>query len=145
MRKSLLLFLLIVFAFSCAPKTVNNSDRDEKKPEVSATEVVNRFLEAIKSQQYEKAYDYIYIVSSDREGYASRLRSISDRAGLNDYRILGTQLFKESAIIVAELEIYNRNPATAETTTRKTRNRYDLNIIEGEWKITKDRCIENCQ
>lgn len=145
MKKSLLFFTILIFAVSCAPKTVDTSKGDKKEPEMSATVVVQKFLDAIKNQKYEEAYDYIYIVSSDREGYASRLRSISDKAGMNDYKILATQLFKESAIIVAELEIYYPDPNTGQRITKTTRNRYDLNIVEGQWKITKDSCIENCR
>jgi len=147
MRKFLAISLILFLVSSCAPKSVDSSGKDKPKPDVSATEVVKRFLNALKSEQYEKAFDYIYIVSSDREGYASRMRSLSYEHGIKliDYRILGTQLFKETAIIVAELEVSHKDQQTGEIITKKTRNRYDLAVIEGRWKITKDSCIENCR
>lgn len=147
MRQILPLLILVLLVFSCAPKSVDNSEKDKPKPEVSATEVVKKFLDSLKLEQYEKAFDYIYIVSSDREGYVSRMQSLSQEYGIKliDYRILGTQLFKESAIIVAELQVTHRDEKTGQQVTNKTRNRYDLNIIEGKWKITKDSCIENCR
>jgi len=145
MKKILLLLIISSFVFSCAPKVVEK--KVEKKPEVSATKVVEKFLEALKQQQYDKAFDCIYIVNSDREGYVSRLKSLSAQNGyrLVDYQILATQLFKESAIVVAELKTSHIDKDTNQTVTKTTRNRYDLAVIDGKWKVTKDSCIKDCQ
>ena len=61
---------------------------------------------------------------------------------LLSYKILGTQLFKDTAIIVAELQTQRNIDGGVEK--KVTRNKYDLKVFENEWKITKDNCIENC-
>ena len=147
MKYFIILFLVFgsVYFSSCAPKTQSTQKYPEKvKTDVSATEVVNIFLEALKNKDFGTAYDQIYAFSSDREGYISRMNEISQELGLKllSYKILGTQLFKDTAIIVAELQTERNIDGGIEK--KVTRNKYDLKVFENEWKITKDSCIENC-
>ena len=58
--------------------------------------------------------------------------------------MLGTQLFKDTAIVVAELETERSIDGGEGIEKKFTRNKYDLQLIENKWKITKDTCIENC-
>ena len=65
-----------------------------------------------------------------------------EKVKLVNYNILATQLFRNTAIVVAELETQH----TLENGIEKkfTRNKYDLRLVEDKWLITKDTCIENC-
>ncbi len=139
----LTIFMFTLLLLSCAPKVSNKTEDTSLTPKVSATKVVDMFLRSLKEEKYEDAYDYIYTVNSDREGYASTLKNLGIR--LIDYKILGTQLFKRSAIVVAELKISYRTEKTGEPVIRTRRTKYDLSIIDREWKIVKDTCIENCE
>lgn len=144
--KLCILCFVIVIA-GCASKKDSQTNYPKKRDfDVSATSVVKIFLESLKSKDFSKAYDNIYIVNSDKEGYIARMESVSSQTGtkLLGYKILGSQLFRNSAIIVAELQISQRS-FDNENVIRITRNRYDLSLIEDSWKITKDTCIENCK
>ena len=146
--KYFLILLLIFGTFSvssCAPKPKTTPNYPEKiKTNVSATEVVNNFLEALKNQDYGAAYDQYYVYSTDREGYISAMNGLSQDLGLRllNYKILGTQLFKDTAIIVAELQTQKNIDGGVEK--KVTRSQFDLKVFENKWKIIKDICIENC-
>ena len=103
----LIVFISItaVILVSCAPKAPKNYP-EIPKTDVSATDVVKNFLEALKTDDFGTAYDQIYVVSADKAGQVSRMKQIQEetKANLVDYQILGTQLFRDTAIVVAELE-----------------------------------------
>ena len=147
--KKLILFIILfvpVYMISCVPKQPSNNLPKIAKTDVSATDVVKLFLESLKTDDFGTAYDQIYVVSSDRQGYISRMNLLKEerKVRLVDYKVLGTQLFKDTAIVVAELET-DRSIDGGEGIEKKfTRNKYDLQLIENKWKITKDTCIENC-
>ena len=146
MRKAYLFVLpLLLLCLSCAIP-VRGSDQRRPQPRVSATSVVKSFLEALKERDFESAYDKVHIFSSDREGYVSRFELLYERydIGIVDYRVLATQLFKDTAIVVAEVEVDYREPGEDKRQRARYTNRYDLSIPEKEWKIVKDECIENC-
>lgn len=136
---------LVLFLLSCTVP-VNDPYTERPKPKVSATEVVSSFLEALKDGDFETAYDNIHIFSSDREGYVSRLRLLYENYDMKviDYRILATQLFKTSAIVVAEVRVDYMPPGESERIDATYRNQYDLRIPKNRWKIIRDICIENC-
>jgi len=140
----IILLLLPITLISCVKKQKPSSAPQIAKTDVSATDVVKTFLESLKTDKFGKAYDQIYVVSSDREGYISRMQLLLEerQVRLVNYKILATQLFRNTAIVVAELETQH----TLENGIEKkfTRNKYDLKLFEDKWKITKDTCIENC-
>lgn len=142
---SVLVFIL--FISSCVPRPQPQPTYPGlPQTDISATVVVTNFLEAIKSEDFSIAYDQLYFISSDKEGYIYEMKNFVAETGykLLSYKILGTHLFKYSAIVVAELEVLQRSKNN-EIQKRTTKNGYDLAIINNEWKITKDRgCIENC-
>ena len=145
MRKTYLFILpLLLLSLSCAVPVRGTGDR--RQPKVSATSVVKSFLQALKEQDFESAYEKVHIFSSDREGYVSRLKLLYENYDLRviDYRILATQLFKDTAIVVAEVEVDYSRPGESERLRARYTNRYDLSIPEKKWKIVKDECIENC-
>ncbi len=145
MRKCYILFLLLFFSLSCAVPVQGSRDR-RPQPRVSATTVVESFLKALKEKDFEAAYDKIYIFSSDREGYIRRFKLLYEDYDIKivDYRVLATQLFKDTAIVVAEVEVDYKKTGEEGRLRAKYTNRYDLSIPEKEWKIIKDECIENC-
>jgi len=140
----IILLLLPISLISCVKKQKSASYPKIAKTDVSATDVVKTFLESIKTDNFGKAYDQIYIISSDKEGYISRMQLLleEEKVKLVNYNILATQLFRNTAIVVAELETQH----TLENGIEKkfTRNKYDLKLLDDKWKITKDTCIENC-
>ncbi len=146
MKKAYLFVLpLLLFFISCAVP-VPNPDTMRPQPKVSATSVVQSFLDALKERDFKSAYEKIHIFSSDREGYISRFELLYERYDIRiiDYRVLATQLFKDTAIVVAEVEVNYREPGEDELKSARYTNRYDLSLPEKEWKIVKDECIENC-
>ena len=68
MRKTYLFVLPLLFLLLSCAIPVRGSGERRPHPKVSATSVVNSFLEALKEQDFESAYDKIHIFSSDREG-----------------------------------------------------------------------------
>lgn len=139
----LILFLLV----SCAPRQRQKKIVEKPRPKVSATVVVDQFLSALKQRDLQTAYERVHIISSDREGYINRLESIYSDYDIRivNYKLLATQLYKEAAIVVAEIEVNKKvSPQEPERIKKTYRNKYDLSIIGSEWKITKDECIENC-
>ena len=129
---------------SCVKKQKSSNYPQIAKTDVSATDVVKTFLESLKTDNFGKAYDQIYILSSDKEGYISRMQLLleEEKVKLVNYNILATQLFRNTAIVVAELETQHTLENGIEK--RFTRNKYDLKLLDDKWKITKDTCIENC-
>ena len=140
----IILLLLPISLISCVKKQKSASYPKIAKTDVSATDVVKTFLESLKTDNFGKAYDQIYIISSDKEGYISRMQLLleEEKVKLVNYNVLATQLFRNTAIVVAELETQH----TLENGIEKkfTRNKYDLKLLDDKWKITKDPCIENC-
>ena len=130
---------------SCAVP-VKDPYSSRPRPRVSATAVVNSFLEALRNGNFDSAYGNIRTFSSDREGYVSRLGLLYEEYDMKmtGYRVLATQLFRDSAIVVAEVSVDYLPPGGAERVAATYRNRYDLVIHERKWKIVKDVCIENC-
>lgn len=146
MRKAYLFVLPFLLLFASCAVPVRGSDQRRPQPKVSATSVVISFLEALRERDFESAYDNIHIFSSDREGYVSRFKLLYERYDIKivDYRVLATQLFKDNAIVVAEVEVDYREPGGDKRQRARYTNRYDLSIPERKWKIMKDECIENC-
>lgn len=146
MKNLILIFLLFlpITLISCVKQPPPSNTPQIPKTDVSATDVVKNFLEALKTDDFGTAYDQFYTISSDREGYISQMQSgVEERkVRLVNYKILATQLFRNTAIVVAELETQQ----TLENGLEKkfTRWKYDLRIFEDKWKIMKESCIENC-
>ena len=140
----IILLLLPISLISCVKEQKSSNYPKITKTDVSATNVVKTFLESLKTDNFGKAYDQIYILSSDKEGYISRMQLLleEEKVKLVNYNILATQLFRNTAIVVAELETQHTLENGIEK--RFTRNKYDLKLLDDKWKITKDTCIENC-
>ena len=144
---NLILILSVLLAISCAPRQKQPKIVKKVKPDVSATVVVDQFLSALQSRDIQKAYDKVRIIHSDKEGYIKRLESVYSDYDIRivSYKVLATQLYSDTAIVVAEIEIDKKvSPDSKERVSRTYRNKYDLAIYREQWKITNDECIENC-
>lgn len=141
-----LLVLIIAFALSsCADKTIDsNPERPTYKP--SPTEVVESFLKALKEENFDKAYGYAYVPSSDKAGYIIRMRNIvkANQIRINSFEVLGTQIFGPSATVVVDIDSSRKSPTTGKLINLNQRMKYSLGLFDKKWKVTKDNCFENC-
>lgn len=141
-----LLVLIIAFALSsCADKIIDsNPERPTYKP--SPTEVVESFLKALKEENFDKAYKYAYIPSSDKEGYIIQMRNIvkANQIRINSFEVLGTQIFGPSATVVVDIDSSRKSPTTGKLINLNQRMKYSLGLFDKKWKVTKDNCFENC-
>ena len=148
MRIAIISVIIILFSVSaCVQPPAQKTYPKKVEVKNSATTVVSDFLEALKNRNFKSAYKHVYIINSDEEGYINRFESIYNEYDLKivNYKVLGTQLYKETAIVVAEVQVNYKNPSEEQRLTTVYRNQYDLAVIENMWKITKDKCIQNCR
>ncbi len=146
-HKIQILFLLFSLVMISACGGGSASEYPKKPPATgSATKTVNKFLNALQNEDFDKAFKYIYTPYSDKEGYVNNLRNLvqDNKTSILNYRILGTQIFGEKAIVVAELTVKMKSLKSGQMITKKLRNQYELTVLGKDWKITTDRCIENC-
>ncbi|MEZ4547270.1 MAG: hypothetical protein R3B51_05920 [Thermodesulfobacteriota bacterium] len=61
-----------------------------------------------------------------------------------DFRILGTQIFDRTSIVVVELTQKIKSPTTGQVVELTQNSQYDLGLFEEKWKITSGNCIKNC-
>ena len=100
MKKFILLKLfLLIFVLACARPEIKEPPVPKKvEAKNSATTVVSDFLEALQKRDFKSAYQQVFIINSDEQGYISRFEAIYNDYDLKiiNYRVLGTQLYKES-------------------------------------------------
>jgi hypothetical protein len=119
---------------------------ERKAIEPSPTKVVEEFLKAIKDEKFEKAYQYVYAPYSDKEGYVIQMQNTvkDNQLSILNYRILGTQIFDRTAIVVVELNQKIKSPTTGQVVELMQNSQYDLGLFDEKWKITSGNCIKNC-
>ena len=146
MKNILLPVLPLAFLMLSCAVPVKDPYASRPNPKVSATTVVNTFLEALRNGDFGSAYENIRTFSTDREGYVSRLMHLYEEYDMKmtGYRVLATQLFRDSAIVVAEVSVDYLPPGKTERVATTYRHRYDLAVTQNRWKIVKDSCMENC-
>lgn len=144
---NLLALIFIVGLVSCSDKVIqeNNPERPRYKP--SPTQVVDIFLKALKEGNFEKAYDYSYVPSSDKEGYVIQMANVfkDNQLTINSYTILGTQILELSASVIVELNQSLKSRTTGQLIDLNQKSKYTLGLFDKKWKITGGDCIENCQ
>lgn len=103
-----------------------------------------KFLEAIRNEDFLQASEQVHTFYSDKEGYANSLKHAWETSDIKllEYKVLGNQVFKNTATIFAELQRGKKSNEEVEKTTMKVK--FDLSLLGKEWKIIKDSCIENC-
>jgi hypothetical protein len=139
--------VLIVFMalLSCAGKP-EPIIPERKAIEPSPTKVVEEFLKAIKDEKFEKAFQYVYAPYSDKQGYVIQMQNTvkDNQLTILNYRILGTQIFDRTAIVVVELNQKVKSPQTGQIVELLQNSQYDLGLFDEKWKITSGNCIKNC-
>jgi len=119
---------------------------ERKTIDPSPTKVVEEFLKAIKDEKFEKAFQYVYAPYSDKEGYVIQMQNTikDNQLTILNYRILGTQIFDRTAIVVVELNQKIKSPTTGQVVELMQNSQYDLGLFDEKWKITSGNCIKNC-
>ena len=148
-HKHFSVFLLLLGAFvisSCADKTIvdNNPERPQYDP--SPTVVVERFLKALKEENFKKAYEYTYVPSTDEAGYVIQMRHVfsENQIKINSFQILGTQIFEFNATVAVKLEQVLKSPRTGQMITLNQKSKYSLGLYDKKWKVVSDNCYEGC-
>jgi len=147
---TLLILFIPVLLMGCAkkPETIYSEpppvDRKDIKP--TPTEVVTEFLNAIKNENYAKAYQYVNVPYTDRSGYINQMKNmVSDNnLSLVSYRMLATQIYDRTSTVVVELSTKLKSPKTGSLIDLTQKSQYSLGLFEEKWLITADSCIEGC-
>ena len=141
--------ILIVFMalLSCGGgKTTEPILPERKAIEPSPTKVVEEFLKAVKDEKFDKAFQYVYAPYSDKDGYVIQMKNTvrDNQLTILNFRILGTQIFDRTSIVVVELTQKIKSPTTGHVVELTQNSQYDLGLFEEKWKITSGNCIKNC-
>lgn len=143
--KAVIITLTIGVLFSCAGKP-DPIIPERKAIEPSPTKVVEEFMKALKDENFSKAYDYVYAPYTDKDGYVIEMRNTvrENQVSILNYRLLGTQIFDRTAIVIVELNTKLKSPKTGILIEMNQKSQYDLGLFQDKWKITSGNCIENC-
>lgn len=140
--------VLIVFMalLSCGGGKAEPIIPERKAIEPSPTKVVEEFLKAVKDEKFEKAFQYVYAPYSDKDGYVIQMKNTvrDNQLTILDFRILGTQIFDRTSIVVVELTQKIKSPTTGQVVELTQNSQYDLGLFDEKWKITSGNCIKNC-
>jgi len=149
-KKHLYTLLALIFTIalsSCADKIIDETNPERLRYKPSPTQVVDTFLKALKDGNFEKAYDYSYVPSSDKDGYVIQMTNIfkENQITINSYNILGTQIYELSSSVIVELDSTLKSRTTGQLINLKQKSKYTLGLFDKKWKVTGGDCIENCQ
>lgn len=141
----LVMFLALAYFVSCGGK-VEPIIPERKSIDPSPTKVVEQFLKAIKDENFKKAFEYVYVPYSDKDGYIIQMQNTvkDNQLTILGYRILGTQIFDRTSIVVVEINQKVKSPTTGQIVELTQNSQYDLGLFDDEWKITQGNCIKNC-
>jgi hypothetical protein len=145
LRNHIAVWIVFTALLSCGGKA-EPIIPERKAIEPSPTKVVEEFLKAIKDEKFEKAFQYVYAPYSDKEGYVIQMRNTvkDNQLTILGYRILGTQIFDRTSIVVVELNQKLKSPTTGQIVELTQNSQYDLGLFDDKWKITSGNCIKNC-
>lgn len=139
---------MLAFGFgSCADKTIEETNPERPTYDPSPTVVMERFLNALKEANFKKAYEYVYVPSTDEAGYIIQMRNIfkENQLTINSFNILGTQIYELSSSVIVELDSTLKSRTTGQLMNLKQKSKYTLGLFDKKWKITGGDCVENCQ
>lgn len=142
----LVIGFIMLGLLSCGPKKPEPIIPERKEISPSPTEVVQEFLKALKAGNFDKAYKYVYVPYSDKLGYVNQMKNTvsANQVSIISYKVLGTQIYDRTSIVVAEITIKRKSPKTGSLVESTQRSQYDLGLFDDAWKVTNDQCIENC-
>lgn len=158
MKRKYILLALLVLSFpvllaSCGRK---NSQTPEPIPEQAPvqrqdikptpTEVVEDYLKAVKSENYEKAYKYVNAPYTDREGFVNQMKhTLSDNDfSLLNYRMLATQIYDRTSTVIVELDTKLKSQKSGTIINLTQKSQYSLGLFDNKWLITTGNCIQGC-
>ena len=144
---TVLLLILAIALVSCADKTIEDTNPERPQYDPSPTVVVERYLNAQKDEDFKKAYKYEYAPSSDEAGYMIGMKRVyhENQLKINNFQILGTEIYELSASVAVELDITRKSKKTGQLVNITQRSKYQLGLFDKKWKITGSSCIENCR
>jgi hypothetical protein len=148
-NKHLYTLLALIFTIaltSCADKVIENTNPERPRYKPSPTQVVEIYLKALKDGNFEKAYDYSYVPSSDKDGYLIQMRNVykENQIKINSFQIIGTEIYELSATVVVGIDISRKSRITGQLINSKQKSKYGLGLFDEKWKVTGGFCIENC-
>lgn len=151
----LFLISLLIILPSCVQTTESGGAPPPKStrielPSTSPNRVVEGYLEALKKQNYGKAYSYGtigYAGNLDREGYEINFRGFVEKLQwlLLNYEIIGIKILGNQAYVVVEINTKYKPLNSENFKLKNVRVQYNLGIIDESWLILGDRCILNCE
>lgn len=144
---SILSVLIITIALSsCADKTIEETNPERPTYKPSPTEVVERFLKALQEENFKKAYEYVYVPSTDEAGYIIQMETIyrENQIKIHSFQILATQIYELSSTVAVEIDQSLKSPTTEQVVNLNQKSRYSLGLYDKKWKVTGGDCIENC-
>jgi hypothetical protein len=143
---TLLLLILAIALASCADKTIEDTNPERPTYKPSPTEVVERFLKALKDENFKKAFEYVYVPSTDEAGYVIQMTNVykQNQITINSFHILATQIFELSSTVVVEIDQSLKSPVTGQIIHLKQKSKYSLGLYDKKWKVTSGDCYENC-
>lgn len=147
----LLLSILLITLSACAVLETRGTTppKAPKPPRTSPAKTVVGYLDALKEADFMEAYEFItmgYASNLDKESYKINMeQSLVKRYNwrLSNYEVLSVRILGSLSYVVARLSV-QYSPANTKPTTKTIDIQYELNPIDGKWKITADKCIENC-
>lgn len=145
LSKAMVILLIILGMSSCGGKQ-QSIIPERKSIDPSPTKVVEDFMKALKDENFEKAYEYVYVPYKDKEGYIIEMKNTvkDNQVSILNYRLLGTQIYDRTAIVIVELNTKLKSPKTGQLIEMNQKSQYDLGLFDDEWKITSGNCVENC-
>lgn len=145
LSKASIVLVLILGIYSCGGKQ-EPIIPERKSIDPSPTKVVEDFMKALKDENFSKAYDYVYVPYKDKEGYVIEMKNMvkDNQVSILSFRLLGTQIYDRTAIVIVELNTKLKSPKTGQLIEMNQKSQYDLGLFDDAWKITSGNCIENC-
>lgn len=146
MKRFFFLLITQIILISCVGS--QTTPVSKKLPKTSPIRVVSAYLDALKNNDFKKAYSYItifYAGNLDVESYElSMKRGFVEKYHweLLEYEIEGVQVFGNQAYVTAVLKVNFKPLNSNEIVNRNLDIQYILSSIDSKWKINADDLLE---
>ncbi|MFI5324440.1 MAG: hypothetical protein ACHQ6U_13150 [Thermodesulfobacteriota bacterium] len=144
--QAVVVVLIVSLLFACWGKKSDTVLPEKKVIKPSPTKVVQELLRAWQKEDFEKAYGYVYVPYTDKDGYVIQMKNYfkDNQIAIHEFRVLGTQVFDRTAMVVVELKQSLKSPNTGSVVELTQKSQYELGIFDDKWKVTAGNCIANC-
>jgi len=146
MKRFFFLLIIQIMLISCVRSQIPPVTKT--LPKTSPIRVVSAYLDALKNNDFRKAYSYItffYAGNLDPESYELNMkRGFVEKYHweLLDYEIEGVQVFGDQAYVTAVLKVNFKPLNSSEIVNRNLDIQYILSSIDSKWKINADDLLE---